>query len=465
MKQLICILLIALGFSSYGQNFTTTASFIDFIEGEWEKVDTPTTPLFFDLSASKYLRFKFEKIVGDSLNVNVSATSNTGQPLSTLNFNCQTELVSIDQDSSYFFAFLNLHAVNQNLMYRFDSINVNEITLKMKMSFWTDYSQVFHLKRVNPSDTLITASSCDSVDIITSSIPFGCNGDSVYTSVDYSQTFVIERSTLDVSEVGTTIQRYTMPNTCDSIVVLIVNLLDSAALYLTNFSVGGWEWIYSTSGWGPTFADSLSNVYTIKIFENDSINFLPYSFYEDGTLIYCSSFYLLSESRFENAYYNYLILDGLRYNIYPIDSTTIAFEQQFVYDGPTHYWKRISNSTSSFISIPTCNINEVGIDTSIGGLCDSSLVITNTYLDCPSSINSFTPQSISIYPNPSANLVEFVTDEKINKIEVYDTGGRKLKVSYEIGTNSLDISHLNNGLYFVKISNELNAYTGKFVKN
>ena len=127
--------------------------------------------------------------------------------------------------------------------------------------------------------------------------------------------------------------------------------------------------------------------------------------------------------------------------------------------------KRISNSTSTFVSIPTCNVNEVGVDTTIGNLCDSSVVITNTYLDCPSSINSFTPQIISIYPNPSANLVEFATDEKIIKIEVYDTGGRKLKVSYEIGTNSLDISNLKNGLYFVKLSNELNAYMGKFVKN
>jgi hypothetical protein len=158
MKYLICILIILFSFSSYGQNFTTSASFIDYIEGEWRKIDTPD---IYDLNSPKYLRFKFKKIVGDSLHLNVSAKTNMSQILSTLNYNCQTELVSIDQDSSYFFAFLNLHPVNQNLIYRFDSISVNHISLKIKSTLSSNYyTQVYHFKRVNSSDTLFVGSSC-----------------------------------------------------------------------------------------------------------------------------------------------------------------------------------------------------------------------------------------------------------------------------------------------------------------
>ena len=429
-------------------------------------VDTLDTPTIYNIGPQNYLRFKFKKMVGDSLRLNVSAKSNTGQILSTLNFDCQSKVVSIVQDSSYYAAFLMLHASTQSMLYYFDSISLNHITLRIKStSSGTYFDPVYHFTRVNSNDTLIIDSSCDSNDTITSLVPFGCNGDSLYTSVDYSRTYVIERSAIDSAELGTTIQRYTRQNTCDSIVVLIINYLDSPSINLSNFAIGEWEWIYSTSGWGPTFADSFSNVYTIRIFENDSINFLPYTFYYDDILLYCSSFYLLSDSRWENSAYSYPIFDGLRYLVHPVDSNTISFEQLFVEDGPTHYWKKLSNSTATTISIATCNLNEVGIDTVIGNLCDSNVVITNTYLDCPSSINSLTPQIVSIYPNPSANIVEFDTDEKITKIEVYDTSGKKLKVSYEIGTNYLDVSQLNNGLYFVKLSNELNAYIGKFVKN
>lgn len=247
--------------------------------------------------------------------------------------------------------------------------------------------------------------------------------------------------------------------------MLTVNLLDSATLDLATFLLGEWEWDYTQHGWGYFFADSFSYTYTMKIFENDSINFLPYSVYFNDTLGFCSSFYLQSNSRLDNAWYNSFLFDGGIYRVYLVDSITIALEELFISDGPTHYWKKLANSTATAISIATCNLNEVGIDTVIGNLCDSNMVITNTYLDCPSSINSLTLQIISIYPNPSSNIVEFVIDEKITKIEVYDTGGKKLKVSYEIGSNSLDISKLNNGLYFVKLSNEINAYIGKFVKN
>jgi len=55
-----------------------------------------------------------------------------------------------------------------------------------------------------------------------------------------------------------------------------------------------------------------------------------------------------------------------------------------------------------------------------------------------------------IYPNPSQGLIYFNTDSEINDVEVYDTVGKI--VSQKSGViESVDLSHLNPGIYLVKM--------------
>lgn len=445
------------------QNFTTPLSFINFIEGEWEKIDTPD---IYNLNSSNYLRFKFEKIVGDSLNINVSAKSNTTNPLQNMNFNCQTKNVTIDNDSTYSYAYFQFNVVNPGLMYRFDSIDSNIISLKMKMSFWTAYSEVYYFKRVGINDTLIVGSSCDTMDIIASKVPFGCSTDSIFTAIDYSRTYVYEKSTVDSTEVGVFVERYQIPNSCDSVAVSYVELLDSATLYLADFLVGEWEWIYTYTGWGYSSADSFDYVTTMKIFQNDSINYLPYSYYIDDTLEFCSNFYLLSNSRLNNQFHYYFLVEGNQYRVYQIDSITIAMEELFVADGPTNYWKKISNSTFNFDTLYTCNIEDVGTDTIYSNLCDSSSTIISTIFNCPNAINEINNVKLKLIPNPSSLFIKFIINESINvdKIEVFNVGGQSQKIPYVLDSNMLDISQLEKGLYFIKLSSKEHTFYAKFVK-
>lgn len=76
--------------------------------------------------------------------------------------------------------------------------------------------------------------------------------------------------------------------------------------------------------------------------------------------------------------------------------------------------------------------------------------------------------SITIYPNPVSDILNFEMDnnQAIDKIEIYNTlGSRVLSLSLENNyTNSINISDLTVGIYFVKFHIGENQITKKIVK-
>ncbi len=73
---------------------------------------------------------------------------------------------------------------------------------------------------------------------------------------------------------------------------------------------------------------------------------------------------------------------------------------------------------------------------------------------------------LSVFPNPTSGVMEIVSDEVMEQIEVMDVTGKvvfseKLKVKSE----KLDISHLSEGVYYLKVTyqNNTTAYK-KIVK-
>ena len=67
-----------------------------------------------------------------------------------------------------------------------------------------------------------------------------------------------------------------------------------------------------------------------------------------------------------------------------------------------------------------------------------------------------------IYPNPTTGKLTIDNGQlKIENIEIYDIVGRKIVNCPLSIDNSIDVSHLANGLYFLKIGNK----TVKVIKN
>jgi uncharacterized delta-60 repeat protein len=72
--------------------------------------------------------------------------------------------------------------------------------------------------------------------------------------------------------------------------------------------------------------------------------------------------------------------------------------------------------------------------------------------------------NISISPNPTQTSLTISTQEKINTINIIDFLGRKTNItSFE--NNKIDVSNLQNGVYFLEIGTENGLQTQKFIKN
>jgi hypothetical protein len=80
-------------------------------------------------------------------------------------------------------------------------------------------------------------------------------------------------------------------------------------------------------------------------------------------------------------------------------------------------------------------------------------------------VNEITEQqSVSIFPNPTQNILNILTQEIIEEISVYDLLGKKMNF-VQSGTNTIDISSFANGMYIIKVTVENDKIiSAKFIK-
>jgi hypothetical protein len=71
----------------------------------------------------------------------------------------------------------------------------------------------------------------------------------------------------------------------------------------------------------------------------------------------------------------------------------------------------------------------------------------------PVGIKTLTLPSISVYPNPAKNVVNIVSAEDINKIEIFDFLGQSIykTIDIKLKTSKIDVTGFSAGQYFVKV--------------
>lgn len=82
------------------------------------------------------------------------------------------------------------------------------------------------------------------------------------------------------------------------------------------------------------------------------------------------------------------------------------------------------------------------------------------------SINELNKENLVLSPNPASNKIEIQginENSLIQTIEVYNTSGN-LVYSNSSSSNSVDVSKLENGVYFLKVNTEKSTSTLKFIK-
>jgi endonuclease I len=86
----------------------------------------------------------------------------------------------------------------------------------------------------------------------------------------------------------------------------------------------------------------------------------------------------------------------------------------------------------------------------------------NTIWGNPAGIDDINVITISIYPNPNKGIINFENNENKTDFLVIDVIGKIVKEG-TINSNIIDIQELNNGIYFLRISNENVVKTAKFI--
>ena len=92
------------------------------------------------------------------------------------------------------------------------------------------------------------------------------------------------------------------------------------------------------------------------------------------------------------------------------------------------------------------------------------VVINDTWI--PVTYISEISNNLVVYPNPASDYVLISSDEVIKMIELYDLNGRNIK-SLALNSNDykIDLSVLNNGIYFLKIYTVNNIINKKVILN
>jgi len=70
---------------------------------------------------------------------------------------------------------------------------------------------------------------------------------------------------------------------------------------------------------------------------------------------------------------------------------------------------------------------------------------------------------ISILPNPFKNIIQIETEFKFHTIEIFNTAGLLMK-SMATNTNQLDLSELDNGIYYLQLNGEEESFIKTLIK-
>lgn len=83
------------------------------------------------------------------------------------------------------------------------------------------------------------------------------------------------------------------------------------------------------------------------------------------------------------------------------------------------------------------------------------------YIEGEESISELN-SSLNIFPNPAKDQLFIETEAEIEEVNIYDVYGRQMTTVYDQQT--VNVSELSNGVYFVKVKSENNEVVKRFIK-
>jgi hypothetical protein len=221
--------------------------------------------------------------------------------------------------------------------------------------------------------------------------------------------------------------------------------IETSYAYEENNVIYGYEpnlfpWVYIIYDFNRTIGDTLDFMFF------GGLSPSPFVVDSVGTLDINGSIFAFQDIKFPDFYdpgqfFKMRVLQGLgSIDSYFFHTHTIL--QPF--DAPSYHLRCYEDSNVGLINL---SYNQVDCD----------------YIEGVTSIAEATKAKVSVFPNPSKDEIEIDIGNKIfDEIELFDFKGIKLK-SYQ--TNPINISDLDNGIYFIRvIDSNKESYITKVLK-
>ena len=108
----------------------------------------------------------------------------------------------------------------------------------------------------------------------------------------------------------------------------------------------------------------------------------------------------------------------------------------------------------------TGTMRSSNVEISGEGVPSKTIIVSQT---ATLGVNSSTLSLITLYPNPTSDILNIETQQKISKIEIFDLSGKLVK-SVEGKAKNISVSNLTNGMYLIKLYTESGVENSKFIK-
>ena len=90
-------------------------------------------------------------------------------------------------------------------------------------------------------------------------------------------------------------------------------------------------------------------------------------------------------------------------------------------------------------------------------------IATTTFQE-PLSVNEFTHNTVSVYPNPTSGQLFIDSIDPIGSLELYDIQGRKVQEFTISEEHTIDLTNISKGIYFLRIQTDKGIEIEKLIK-
>src|SRR5690606_27300962 len=94
---------------------------------------------------------------------------------------------------------------------------------------------------------------------------------------------------------------------------------------------------------------------------------------------------------------------------------------------------------------------------------DFQPVLNLTYGNSTADISQVEKANLSIFPNPTNGIITIQTDEQIENLTIYNVSGIKVE-QINNPSNTIDVQHLNAGMYIIQARINGKVVSTKFIK-